>query len=140
MVGVFIIYMREYPQTSVCGHSLFIIRNEFFHSSAERAQGQFGDFEVLLSKRYSNDGYAEQQSKQKVDERQFPAGKQKPNDVHKKSPAFRITDNLLAKGIQGDAGHFEALEPDRNANDGEAPHAAYQEPVEGTEETPENDP
>ena len=110
------------------------------HSSAERAQGQFGDFEVLLSKRYPDDGYAEQQSKQEVDERQFPAGKQKPNDVHKKSPATRITGNLLAKGIQGDAGHFEALEPDRNANDGEAPHAAYQEPVEGAEETPENDP
>ena len=59
----------ESPQTSVCGLSLFLFmlcEMNSSHSSAERAQGQLGDFKELFAKRNADYGNAPEEAKDQI--------------------------------------------------------------------------
>ena len=111
-----------------------------FHDCTEGAQRKLRDLEVLFPEGDSNNRDAQQNTEQEVDKRQHPPAEQEPENVQKERHGFPFVINLLAEGIQRDAGQLEALHSDRKADDCDAPQAACPHPSESTHQTAEDDP
>lgn len=95
-----------------------------FHDSAEGAQRKLCDLEELPSKRDSDNRDAQNHAEQEIAEGQQPSAQEEPGNIQKERNCLAFIPYFLAKRIQWDAGKLEALQADRNADDGDTPHAA----------------
>ena len=111
-----------------------------YYNSPEWAQGELRDLEKLFSKRNPDNGDAQDKSQEEVAKSQQPPAYKKPDDVQKERNRFPFVTDFLAERVQGNAGQLEALQSDRNADNGDAPQAAGKKPSKSTDESAEDDP
>ena len=110
------------------------------YDCAEGAQGKLGDLEKLLAKRDADDCDAQDQAEQKITQRQRHPADHKPYHVQQERHRPALIAYFLPEWVQGDARQLEALQTDRNTDDGHAPQAASQHPTEPAEKPAANYP
>ena len=110
------------------------------YNGSEWAQGKFRDLEKLFSKRDSDDRNTQDEAQEEVAKGQQPPAYEEPDDVQEERNRFSFITDFLAEWVQGDAGQLEALQTDRNTDNGDAPQASGAKPSKSTDETAKNDP
>ena len=111
-----------------------------YYNGSEWAQRKLRDLEKLFSKRDSDNRDAQDKSQEEVAKSQQPPAYKKPDDVQKERNRFPFVTDFLAERVQRDTGQLEALQSDRNADNGDAPQAAGKKPSKSTDESAEDDP
>ena len=111
-----------------------------YYNCSEWAQSQLRDLEKLFSKRDPDNRDAQDKSQEEVAKGQQPSAYKKPDDVQEERYRFPFITDFLAEWVQGNAGQLEALQTDRNADNGNAPQAAGKKPSKSTDESSKDDP
>ena len=115
-----------------------------FYCFAERKQGGYDHLEVLHAEGDTDDGDAQDDAEEKMDQGDLPPAGQNPDDVHDGRQAaglFRLVYDLMTEGPEGIGSELEELHAERDAYDCDAQpdaHAiVYQRYKEAVEDNPE---
>ena len=111
-----------------------------FDRCAEWLQGQTCDLEELFSEWNADDRHAENQSDEEIDQRKQDAAEDKPQNVQQERNTAAVMIHFFAERIQRNAGKFEALYADRNADNCHTPSGTDQKPSDCTDQAAEDDP
>ena len=110
------------------------------HFRSKGCQGQLGDLKELLPEGNTDDGNAPEAADQEVDKGHPPAEKKAPDDIDKEGDRSIPVDHFLSEGEKGKRSEFKALQAVRDANKGQAPEKARQDPCHAAEKASEYEP
>lgn len=107
---------------------------------AERHECQLGEFEALYSERNADDRNAEHHADSGCGERDFDAAEKNPEHVEQQRCRPCAVADFLPEREERQCREFEALHPDGDADDGQAPQYAYDKPCQPEDNPPEKKP
>lgn len=111
----------------------------FDNICAEREECELHELECLQTEGNTDDGNATNDSRSEIADRHFPTEKDEPNDVHD-GMFFKLHSDILAKRSKIHRCEFEALDAERDTDNGDAKQKSKQKPSESEPDTAENEP
>ena len=111
----------------------------FDNIRAEREDCELHKLECLQTERNTDDGNATNNSRKEITDCQFPTEKNEPNHVHD-GMLFKLHSDILAKRSEVHRCEFEALDAERDTDNGDTKQKSEQEPSESKPDTAENEP
>jgi hypothetical protein len=109
---------------------------------AEGRQGDMSQLEMLFSKRNADDGDVEQHAEEHVSEPYPRSTHEKPDDIHHaaQAPMRHFAANARTERPQGEQSQLDALQTERNADDGDHQRHTTHNVFEGDFNTPKHQP
>ena len=118
----------------------FVLCHSLPDLCAEGHESQLCQLEHLHTKGDTYYGHAEQQSEYGKFKCHFDSAEYEPEYIHQQTYCTSAVSYLLAEWAEAKLCHFEALCPDRYANDGDTPQKSDQQPAQSAEKSAENKP
>ena len=109
-------------------------------AGAEWTQGELCKLKALHPKGDTDDGDAEQQPVQRSGNGKGKSAEQQPQQVHQQRGHTAAIDDDLAKWEKCQSCQLEALHPDGDADDGDAPQQSNQRPAKTHPKTTKHKP